>query len=102
VSRWLQTADFSTLKMEAMLSSKTSVHTSSTRSYIPADSILHSHSRENLKSYRLCKLFSNCCVFRHKEQSFLNESVVYKETMSPPDSFVDLEHIYRKTKFSSE
>jgi hypothetical protein len=44
-------ADFSTLKMEAIRSSETSVHTRSTRRQIPEDGILHSHRRENLKSY---------------------------------------------------
>jgi hypothetical protein len=33
--------DFSTLKMEAILSSETSVHTRFTRRYIPEDGILH-------------------------------------------------------------
>jgi hypothetical protein len=37
VGSWL--ADFSTLKMEAMLSSKTSVHTRSTWRHIPEDGI---------------------------------------------------------------
>jgi hypothetical protein len=44
LSRWL-------LKLEAILSSETSVHTSSTRRHIPEDGVLHSHRRENLKSY---------------------------------------------------
>jgi hypothetical protein len=44
-------ADFSALKMEAIRSSETSVHTRSTRLHIPEDSILHSHHCENLKSY---------------------------------------------------
>jgi hypothetical protein len=44
-------ADFFTLKMEAIRSSETSVHTRSTRRHIPEDGILHSHRRENLKSY---------------------------------------------------
>jgi hypothetical protein len=44
-------ADFSTLKMEAIRSSETAVHTRSTRRHIPKDGILHSHRRENLKSY---------------------------------------------------
>jgi hypothetical protein len=43
-------ADFSTLKMEAILSSETSVHTRSTWRHIPEDGIF-SHRRENLKSY---------------------------------------------------
>jgi hypothetical protein len=46
-------ADFSTLKMEAIRSSETSVHTRSTRRHIPEDGILHSHCCENLKSYLL-------------------------------------------------
>jgi hypothetical protein len=45
-------ADFSTLKMEAIRSSATSVQsTISTRRHTPEDGILHSHRRENLKSY---------------------------------------------------
>jgi hypothetical protein len=58
-------ADFSTLKMEAILSSETLVHTRCTRRHIPEDGILHSHRRENLRSYMLssglCDLRN--CVF---------------------------------------
>jgi hypothetical protein len=44
--------DFSTLKMEAIRSSETSVQsTTSTRRHTPEGGILHSHRRENLKSY---------------------------------------------------
>jgi hypothetical protein len=43
--------DFATLKMEAIRSFETSVHTRSTRHYIPEDGILHSHRCETLKSY---------------------------------------------------
>jgi hypothetical protein len=39
------------MKMGAIRSSETSVHTRSTRRHIPEYSILHSHRRENLKSY---------------------------------------------------
>jgi hypothetical protein len=52
VSRWLL-ADFSTLKMEAIRSSETSVYTICRRHHIPEDGILHSHRSENLKSYIL-------------------------------------------------
>jgi hypothetical protein len=42
----------STLKMEAIRSSETSVNKIPTRRRIPEDGILHSHRRENLKSHK--------------------------------------------------
>jgi hypothetical protein len=44
-------ADFSTLKMEAIRSSETSVNPGSTQHHIPEYDVLHSRRCENLKSY---------------------------------------------------
>jgi hypothetical protein len=49
---------FSTLKMEAICSSETSVATQqTTRRHIPEDDTLHNHRCENLKSYKDWKEF---------------------------------------------
>jgi hypothetical protein len=64
-------ADFSTLKMEAIRPSETSVHTRSTRRHIPEDGILHSHRRENFRSYILLLVFH---AMKH-----VNSKTVYEE-----------------------
>jgi hypothetical protein len=50
--RWFAEPISSTLKMEAICSSETSVETQrTTRRHIPEDDTLHNHRCENLKSY---------------------------------------------------
>jgi hypothetical protein len=57
-------AGFSTLKMEEIRSSETSVHARSTRCHIPEDGILHSHHCENLESEIIRDESTNCsCQF---------------------------------------
>jgi hypothetical protein len=55
LARWFAEPISSTLKMEAICSSETSVETQrTTRRHIPEDYTLHNHRCENLKSYIYC------------------------------------------------
>jgi hypothetical protein len=80
---WL--ADFSTLKMGAISSSETSVHTKCTRRQIPEDGIIHSHRHENLKSYTV-KLLSLYFLLCRKQRCYLSYKGFTAIPVFTPDS----------------
>jgi hypothetical protein len=70
-------ADYSNLKAEAIQSSETSVHTRTTRRHNLENGFLHSHRRENLKSY----MYERIICFNHfnatHEMSCLGTMVIF-------------------------
>jgi hypothetical protein len=63
--------------MEAIYSSETSVHTRSTKPHIPEYGILHSHRRENLKSYT--ELFNYGLAYRLTSPNSFQEHPGFEE-----------------------
>jgi hypothetical protein len=55
-----------TMMLEAISSSETSVLTRATQRHIPGDGILHSHRRENFKSYIA---LTGCALYRRRNVS---------------------------------
>jgi hypothetical protein len=77
LARWFAEPISSTVKMEAICSSETSVETQrTTRRHIPEDDTLHNHRCEHLKSY---KNFPDYLIDYKLKEGFLSMQLVVRE-----------------------
>jgi hypothetical protein len=89
------------LMIGAISSSETSVLIRTTRSNIPEDGNLHSHSREDLKSYmKVSALLSFWCAARNQKYFELITDVQTLWNLGPSRQIVVTAYVFESNKFT--